>query len=330
MLACTSSAPAGPTPPGEFKRYDLSSVSDAFSATVSNGEVTALSLNAVKGGAVIYRRAFGALAVGQPTPLGGATAMPSAMVILALADSGKLRLDDPVSKYIHAFTGEITVRQLLNHTSGLPADAPILKDNSSTLEKAADAIAALPPAAKPGEAFLYSAAGYQVAGRVAEVAGDNRWAHLFDDYLGGTVGLTDFTYGNTRNPRLLDGGTASPDDYARILDVQLHDGLFSTHRVLSPASITLMQSDQVTGISVMAASPTGTHGQSIGWGIESVDADGKPQLLSAGGGAAAYAWTDLKSEYAGCLVAVGSFEATHSIATRIQPLISAALSRPAG
>lgn len=328
MLGCTSPAPAGPTPIGEFKEYDLSAVTDAFSSALSAGGTPGISLNAVKAGAVIYRRGFGTLAVGQAAPLGDATAMPSAMVLLALADAGKLGLDDPVAKYIPAFTGAITVRQLLTHTSGLAAEAPAVKDANSTLEAAAGAIAAIPRATKPGEAVRFSAAGYQVAGRVAEVAGDDSWAHLFADHVASPTGLTGLTYGKTRNPRILDGATASPDDYARLLDVQLHDGLFSTHRVLSHASIKLMQSDQVGGIEVTAASPTGSHGQSIGWGIESLTTGGAPHLLSAGGGAGTYAWTDVPNAYAACLIVDGLFDAAHSLAARIQPLIATALSRP--
>lgn len=328
MLACTTSAPAGPTPVGEFKQFDLSAVTDAFSSALGGQNVSGISLNAVKGGAVIYRRAFGTLAVGQAGPLGDATAMPSAMVLLALADAGKLHLDDTVAKYIPAFTGAITVRQLLTHTSGLPADAPVVNDASSTLEKAADAIARLPRAAKPGERFAYSAAGYQVAGRVAEVAGNDRWSHLFADRVANPTGLTGFAYGNTRNPRILDGATASPDDYARLLDVQLHDGLFSTHRVLSPASITLMQSDQLNGVPITGAAPTGDKGVTIGWGIDAVASDGKPQLLSVGGAAGAYAWLDLKNAYGACLLINGPFQAAHELAGRIQPLFDTALSRP--
>ncbi len=328
MLACTTSAPSGPTPIGEFKQYDLSAVTDAFSSVIGAQDVAGISLNAVKSGAVIYRRAFGTLAVGQVEPLGDATAMPSAMVLLALADAGKLHLDDAVAKYIPAFTGAITVRQLLTHTSGIAANAPAVDDSSSTLEKAADAIAALPRAAKPGETFLYSAAGYQVAGRVAEVAGNDRWAHLFSDLVANPTGLTGFTYGNTRNPRILDGATASPDDYARLLDVQLHDGLFSTHRVLSHESIALMQSDQLDGVPIAGAAPSGNKGATIGWAIESTGAQGKPQLLSAGGGAGTYAWLDLTSAYGACLLVDGKFEAAHGLAGRIQPLFATALSRP--
>jgi len=328
MLACTTSAPAGPTPIGEFKEFDLSAVTDVFSSAISGQNVAGISLNAVKGGAVIYRRAFGTLAVGQAGPLGDATAMPSAMVLLALADAGKLHLDDPLSQYIPAFTGAITIRQLLTHTSGLAADAPVLSDTSSTLEKAADAIAALPRAAKPGDGFLYSAAGYQVAGRVAEVAGNDRWAHLFSDLVGNPTGLTGFTYGNTRNPRILDGATASPDDYARILDVQLHEGLFSTRRVLASQSITLMQSDQLKGVPIITAAPSGSKGATIGWAIESNTADGKPELLSAGGGAGTYSWLDLKNAYGACLLVDGKFPAAHELAGRIQPLFATALSRP--
>jgi CubicO group peptidase (beta-lactamase class C family) len=334
FAACTNSSEPRPgpgTPVPGAKRYDLNAVTESFEASIKAKETQGISLNAVKSGNVIYRRAFGSLAIGQLKPIGDAASMPSAMVLLALADAGKLSLDGRAAKFIPAFKGDhaaITVRQLLTHTSGLPDDAPVLHDNSSTLEKAAETIAALPLESAPGTAFRYGAVSYQVAGRVAEVAGGKHWDDLFHDYVAGPTGLTGFTYGKTRNPRILDGAQSSPDDYARLLDVQLHDGLFSTRRVLSKASIQLMQSNQVEGSPVEGGPPMPSKGYAIGWDIEAVDDSGVPQRLVAAGNSGAYAWLDIKDAYGACLIIDGRFEAAQGIAARIQPLIANALSRP--
>lgn len=334
LAACTNPGAVrngARTPVSDTREFDLSPVTDAFESTVSGGSLGGASLNAVKGGKVIYRRAFGSLAVGQLAPIGDATSMPSATVLLALADAGKLSLDDTVARFIPSFTGDnaaITVRQLLTHTAGLPTDAPGLADNSVTLASSVDAIAKLPLLSAPGSAFRYSPVSYHVAGRIAEVAGGKLWDDLFDDYLGDPTGLTGFTFGKTRNYRLLDGGQSSPDDYARILDVQLHDGLFSTRRVISPASLKLMQTNQVDGIPVDVPPPTTSVGYTIGWNIEELDDSGAPRFLVAAGGAGAYAWLDLQDAYGACLTVDGDLQAAQSLAKRIQPLISDALLHP--
>lgn len=54
--------------------------------------------------------------------IGSATKLFTAVLILQLQDAGQLSIDDPIGKYIakHQFIdGSITIRQLLNHTSGI-------------------------------------------------------------------------------------------------------------------------------------------------------------------------------------------------------------------
>jgi CubicO group peptidase (beta-lactamase class C family) len=332
LAACTNTSEQRPgpgTPVSGARRYDLGAVTEAFEDAIKSGEAAGISLNAVKGGDVIYRRAFGTLIVGQSAPLGDATSMPSAMLLLALADAGKLSLDDQVQKFVPSLTGGVTVRQLLTHTSGLPSDAPVLSDTSIDLEAAAEAIAKLPRVSKPGETFRYGAVSYQVAGRVAEVAGGKRWDDLFHDYIAEPTGLTGFTYGNkTRNWRIFDGAQSSADDYARLLDVQLHEGLFSTKRVLSEGSVKLMQTDQVKGLPVATPPPTPSTGYTIGWNIATNTGAGAPERLVAAGGAGAYSWLDLKDDYAACLLVDGPLSTSQKLAERIEPLITTALSRP--
>jgi CubicO group peptidase (beta-lactamase class C family) len=100
----------------------------------------------------------------------------TAAALLIAVDDGKLKLDDPVSKYIPSFSDtklkggtkthrEITVRDCLRHTNGLESD----QRNTGDLAETADKLAHSELAFEPGSKWLYGP-GLSVAGRVLEVA----------------------------------------------------------------------------------------------------------------------------------------------------------------
>ena len=94
-----------------------------------------------------------------------------------MIESGALRLDDCVSKYLPEFDRDdkrsITVRHLATHTSGLPAWRPLYL-LASTRAEALEAIAAQPLEHAPGERVIYSDLGFISLGfllqRIASVA----------------------------------------------------------------------------------------------------------------------------------------------------------------
>src|SRR5581483_3856340 len=88
-----------------------------------------------------------------------------------LAEAGKLRLDDPVSKYLPGFDNDksraITIEQLLQHRSGLPLTIIVLAINQyPDLQRQAKAVGEKGPQFKPGEKFWYSDAGSDAAAAV--------------------------------------------------------------------------------------------------------------------------------------------------------------------
>jgi len=95
------------------------------------------------------------------------------VAVQLLADEGKLRLDDPVAKYVPGFDNDkskaITIEQLLEHRSGLPLTILILRlDAYSDLQAQAKAIGENGPQFKPGEKFWYSDAGSDAAAAIVE------------------------------------------------------------------------------------------------------------------------------------------------------------------
>jgi CubicO group peptidase (beta-lactamase class C family) len=109
----------------------------------------------------------------------------TAAAVMILQDDGKLKLDDPVSKYIPAFkdtklkggdkpSREITVRDCLMHTNGLVSD----QRNVGTLANTAEQLAKSELAFDPGSKWQYGP-GLSVAGRVVEVVSGKP----FDQFL---------------------------------------------------------------------------------------------------------------------------------------------------
>jgi D-alanyl-D-alanine carboxypeptidase len=106
----------------------------------------------------------------------------TAGVVLALVEAGKLRLDDRVADFVPGWDGRITVRHLLQHTSGLPSwgnkddppDSPraALEETDLnrrfTMAEGIEPVRAMPLLAAPGRKTHYSNANTIVAGLVVE------------------------------------------------------------------------------------------------------------------------------------------------------------------
>ncbi|TAH14670.1 MAG: class A beta-lactamase-related serine hydrolase [Runella slithyformis] len=109
----------------------------------------------------------------------------TAMVVMMLQEKGKLQYDDPLDKYLKVPYPNITVRQLLHHTSGLPDYQDIMDKHWDKTKVAsnADIIDYLsryaPPALfKPGEKYEYSNTGYVLLASVAEKASGQDFIEL--------------------------------------------------------------------------------------------------------------------------------------------------------
>jgi CubicO group peptidase (beta-lactamase class C family) len=96
---------------------------------------------------------------------------------MVLYDRGKLQLDDPVAKYLAAYrTGakrQVTIRELLEHRSGLPAGIE-LRLRARSPEAARRLVLAAPLAAPPGRTQVYSDLGADVLGFVIEAIARER------------------------------------------------------------------------------------------------------------------------------------------------------------
>src|SRR5580704_2957495 len=155
---------------------------DALKAT----GVPSASVAVVQGGKVAYVKAYGmarlepamAAEPGMRYSIGSVSKQFTAAVILLLAQDGKLKLDDPVGKYLPGLTraNEVTIRQVLSMTSGYqdfwPEDYVMTSMMKSTNpQQILDVWAKKPLDFEPGTQWQYSNTNYVVAGRIAEIAG---------------------------------------------------------------------------------------------------------------------------------------------------------------
>ena len=169
-------------------------IDDIAHQVLATTGVPSASLAVVKNGKIAYLQAYGNARLDPPTPaspemrysIGSISKQFTAAAILMLAEEGKLSLDDPVSKYISGLTrgNEITIRELLSHTSGYqdywPQDyvMPMML-KPVTPEKILDGWARIPLDFDPGTKWQYSNTNYVIAGVIVEkVSGMPLWTFL--------------------------------------------------------------------------------------------------------------------------------------------------------
>lgn len=97
--------------------------------------------------------------------------------VMKLVDEGKVDLDDRVSEYFPEFSNgektEITLQQLLLHTSGLPAFR-VYVDSLQTRDEILNAVKNEPLINKPGEKYVYSDLGFILLARIVEQVSGQR------------------------------------------------------------------------------------------------------------------------------------------------------------
>jgi CubicO group peptidase (beta-lactamase class C family) len=104
------------------------------------------------------------------------------MLLALLVERGAVGLDSPVADYLPEFgAGDkrgVSVRQLLTHTSGLPAWQPLNLLAGGERGRALEVIAAQPLERAPGERVVYSDLGFITLGLLAQAVGGERLDHL--------------------------------------------------------------------------------------------------------------------------------------------------------
>jgi D-alanyl-D-alanine carboxypeptidase len=171
--------------------------------------VPSASIAVVQHGKLVYTRAYGFARLGtDSTPavaatpemrysIGSISKQFTAAAILMLQEQGKLSLDDPVGKYIPGLTrgSEVTIRQILSHTSGYqdywPEDyvmTPMLQPE--TAQQILDTWAKKPLDFEPGTQWQYSNTNFVIAGRIVEIVSGEPLFQFLTERIFNPLGMT--------------------------------------------------------------------------------------------------------------------------------------------
>lgn len=181
--------------------------------TLADTGVPSAEIAIVRDGRLVLDKAYGKANEGLPArsdlpyQIASNSKQFTAMAILLLRDEGKLRLDDPVSKYIPGITegDRITIRELLSHTSGLQDFWPqdyMFADMTvpTTPQHIVDKWAKKPLDFQPGTRWQYSNTGYVVAGMIIEKLSGEPLMTFLDQRIFGPLGMHPLDQDNTNTP----------------------------------------------------------------------------------------------------------------------------------
>lgn len=264
-------------------------------------------------GRVVYRKAFGSRSIEptrEPMTVGTIFDMASLTKCIAtttammqLIETGRVKLNDPVSAYLPWFgengKGQITVRELMTHYSGLAPDLDLTKPwqgHDTALKMIMDA----KPVGVPGTRFVYSDINFETLGFLVEAVSGMPLNEYAEKNIFVPLGMTRTRFlppaewlpeiaptEYDENGKMLRGVVHDPTA-RRMGGVAGHAGLFSTaddvakfaqellsgHRVLSRSAVEKMSTPQ------QAATAASLRG--LGWDIDSPFASNRGELLPVG------------------------------------------------
>lgn len=280
-----------------------------------------------RGDAVLYQKAIGNRAVSpaiEPMTLDTIFDLASLTKVVAttpsvmiLVEEGKIRLNDRVASFIPDFgrygKGEITIRQLMTHVSGLRPDVD-LGDMWSGYDKAIDIAVEEVPASPPGERFVYSDINYFLLGDIVRRVSGRTLDQFASERIFTPLGMNDTRF---LPPPSLQGriaptepctplgwpcdgpgaamlrGVVHDPTARRMGGVAGHAGLFSTVADLSIFCRMLLGGGAYKGVRILSpltvakmttpASPPGDRNvRGLGWDLDSVFSSNRGELLPLG------------------------------------------------
>jgi D-alanyl-D-alanine carboxypeptidase len=166
--------------------------------------VPSASIAAVQAGAITYLQAYGEGRIEPHTPalpsmrysIGSISKQFTAAAVLLLAEQGKLSLDDSVSRFVPNLTrsNEVTIRELLSHTSGYQDYwtqdyVPPFMLQAITADRILDQWARKPLDFDPGTDWQYSNTNFVIAGLIVEKAGGEPLLQFLSEHIFTPLGM---------------------------------------------------------------------------------------------------------------------------------------------
>lgn len=294
----------------------LPGIDEAIDAAIEAHEISGAVTVVVGKDKVLHLQAHGLanIAAGKPMQpdsrfwIASMTKPVTAVAVLMLQDDGKLNVADPVAKYIPAFASlktlsgqpaNLTLAQILTHTSGLGESPRAEARNARTLSDLVPLYLAAPMQYEPGAKWQYTQSGINLAARIVEVVSGLSFDTFVQQRILDPLGMTNTTFypaegsivtayaknrttgelepvppradfGVRGHPPLGNGGLYSTGpDYARFCQMLLGAGVLDGKRYLSPAAMELLATVQTGTLpcGFFQSVDFGNHGANYGWGI---------------------------------------------------------------
>jgi CubicO group peptidase (beta-lactamase class C family) len=197
ILVSVLSAPLFAEAPASIP--DVESVNDFLQNTVTSYKIPGLAAAIATDEGVVFAKGYGEASPGvdvtpdTPFLLGSTTKTFTALAVMRLVEQGRVELDSPVKKYLPEFQltvkgaeDNITVRHLLNHTSGLSGKGmPGSTLGEASLQKELLSLRHCAPDSPPGKRYAYFNGNYRLLGLIVErVSGVKYGEFLTAEILG--------------------------------------------------------------------------------------------------------------------------------------------------
>lgn len=289
----------------------LERATESLQAHIEQGNIAGVVAAVLKDGKLIYREALGQQDIASDTPMPedalfriySMTRPVTSLAAMILWEEGKFQLDDPISQYLPQFAdqqvfqdaaspnmdetrprqGDITVADLMHHTSGLGSRSSDIyvqeqvRLRSITLEQMTDNAARVPLFDDPGTRFRYGISA-TILGRLVEIWSGQPYDQFLEERVFGPLGMTDTVFWAdpsridrlatvyrpdangtlqvhqmedipfTEQVPLVEGGVgllSTTLDFARFSQLFLNGGEIDGTRILKPETVELMMQNSI-------------------------------------------------------------------------------------
>jgi CubicO group peptidase (beta-lactamase class C family) len=180
-----------------------------FDARMRDAGIPGATMVVVRDGHVVDTHAYGvaddngrAISTSTPFVIGSLAKSITALAVMQLVETGRLSLDTPISDILPQYpiagqsnAATITVRQLLNQTSGLSTAVGLrpLSSAVTSLDARVEDLEKTTLVSAPGSAFHYSNANYLVLGRIVEVVSGESYGEYVRTHVFAPLGMTQAT-----------------------------------------------------------------------------------------------------------------------------------------
>lgn len=207
---------------------------DALFAELS-GKVPGAAVIVIRDGKALYQAAYGLADLATRRPITTDTSFHlastgkqmTALAVLLLVQAGKLDLDDPVAQVLpelRGWGGEVTTRNLLQHTGGIPDSYDALEEHGETPTNA-DALRLLARWKRldfrPGTRYEYSNTGYDLLAPLIEKVSGQSFSRFMEERIFKATAMTDtfaFEPARRRQARRALGYSLDDDGKHMVLD----------------------------------------------------------------------------------------------------------------